>query len=359
MTRKFFILLFSIIFIFSCGDKKQQEKSADVPVSNAPKQEVKQYEFPPLTIDSSALRTVKIKDMQMRSPHIFVSIDDSTYYMTGDGGELWKSKDLAEWEGPYPYMQNSPANVVGTSPEVTATEMHYYRKRGEREGKYYTISTFKCNDKSVATYSGTEPFTTFQLYESNSIQGPYRPISDKDTMMNVNAICSDATFYPDEYNQPLVVYVRSHKQLGTASMQVILLTPELTRFYGEPYEMFNASDVKWSKNCPAFGNPALFETGTGIMGALFDSEIDGESVIGVAYSKSETYNKVDGPWTVDSKPLLKGGYGSAMIFRDLKNRFLMLAHKEEKRGEETIYRPVLFRINLDSDKLILNKQITY
>jgi len=46
-----------------------------------------------------------LDSIRLSDPCILADKNTSTYYMTGSGGMLWKSKDLRKWTGPYRVTQ--------------------------------------------------------------------------------------------------------------------------------------------------------------------------------------------------------------------------------------------------------------
>ena len=55
------------------------------------------------------IQTVSMDDLSMSDPFIYPDEKSHTYYLTGTGGRLYKSKDLKMWTGPY-----SIINLKGT-----------------------------------------------------------------------------------------------------------------------------------------------------------------------------------------------------------------------------------------------------
>lgn len=42
-----------------------------------------------------------LDSIRLSDPFILADSASQTYYMTGTGGQMWKSKDLKYWEGPF------------------------------------------------------------------------------------------------------------------------------------------------------------------------------------------------------------------------------------------------------------------
>ena len=67
-----------------------------------------------------------IYDIQLSDPCILADSATQTYYMTGTGGKLWKSKDLKMWNGPYDVTDTHSVTWMGSNPEIWAAELHQY-----------------------------------------------------------------------------------------------------------------------------------------------------------------------------------------------------------------------------------------
>ena len=89
---------------------------------------------------NNAIReNLPLDSIRLSDPFVFADNASKTYYMTGTGGRLWKSKDLALWTGPYKPFVVDPESWMGPSPMVWAAEIHKYK------GKYYFFATFTKN----------------------------------------------------------------------------------------------------------------------------------------------------------------------------------------------------------------------
>lgn len=76
----FLLLGFSLSWLVSACQERQQERRKEVP------------------LDSIVLS----------DPCILADRKTAMYYMTGTGGMLWKSKDLKLWEGPFMWQRLIP-----------------------------------------------------------------------------------------------------------------------------------------------------------------------------------------------------------------------------------------------------------
>ena len=50
------------------------------------------------------IKTISIDEISMSDPYIYPDEKSHTYFLTGTGGRLYKSKDLKMWTGPYPII---------------------------------------------------------------------------------------------------------------------------------------------------------------------------------------------------------------------------------------------------------------
>ncbi|GAB6010978.1 hypothetical protein MK137Hg34_000050300 [Viscerimonas tarda] len=51
---------------------------------------------------------VPLDSIRLSDPFVLADKNSQTYYMTGMGGMLWKSKDLQRWTGPFRVVQHNP-----------------------------------------------------------------------------------------------------------------------------------------------------------------------------------------------------------------------------------------------------------
>ena len=63
-------------------------------------------------------RTLPRDSIRMSDPCILADYATRTYYMTGTGGMLWKSKDLNTWTGPYRVAETDPQSWMGPRPQI-------------------------------------------------------------------------------------------------------------------------------------------------------------------------------------------------------------------------------------------------
>lgn len=334
------IIIYSIMILFAFSCKQQMVK-----------------EWQPSTPDGSPLRTVSIDTMNLRNPFISLDWENLTYYMTGDGGYLWKSKDLRLWQGPYDALLLDTTQWMGAKPQITAPEIHRFNK------KYYYVATFTRHDVAIDTVGGAViPRRSCQLLESDSLYGPYKPIRTQEKPLLIAEEASRcATFTYDEYGVGYILYSHDWKQIGKGTTQIIRLSEDCAKQVGEPYIMFDAEDNSWSGSngvlSPVMDGPFIFDTEEGALGIMFATEKDGEEALGVAYTKEG--HGLNGPWTVEKEPLLTGGYGQATIFKDFDGTLVLVLHKKTVINGQTKYVPQLMELDNQYKRLKIKGKYNY
>lgn len=304
------------------------------------------------TADGLPPRTVSLDTMEMRNPFIYLDKENLTYYMTGDGGNVWTSRNMRTWQGPFNVLQLDSTVWMGTSPVITSPEIHKYK------GKYYYLATFTRPDVIIDNVGGKDiPRRSCQLLVSDSIQGPYKPIPAEFPLLRADQASIGATFITDEYDTGYIIYSHDCIQNGDGTIQIIMLTDNCATQIGEPYIMLQASQNSWSRKCdsvtPAFSpvmdGPFLFDTEGRELGLLFTTYIGEKPTLGVAYSEKD--HGLNGPWHIEPAPLLTGRYGQAMMFNDFDGTLVMVLHEEITENGATHHRPRLFEMDSQYDKL--------
>ena len=338
MKHTILIYLMIIMFAFSC--KQQGEKQWTLG-----------------THDGSPVRTVSIDTMDLRNPFISFDWDNLTYYMTGDGGHLWTSKNLREWQGPYNVLMLDTTQWMGVSPQIIAPEIHRYKK------KYYYVATFTRPDVAIDTVGTTVvPRRSCQLLQSDNLQGPYKPIETQNApLLAAEEASRCATFTYDEYGVGYIIYSHDWMQDGAGTTQIIRLSEDCAKQVGEPFVMLDAKEKGWSSDnsspSPIMDGPFVFDTEEGSLGIMFATEIEGEEALCVAYTK-EGFG-LNGPWTVEKEPLLTGGYGQATIFKDFDGTLVLVLHKKSVINGQIKYVPQLMELDNQYKRLKIKGKYNY
>lgn len=299
-------------------------------------------------------KDIPLDSIHLSDPFILADNASQTYYMTGTGGKMWKSKDLKTWSGPFDVVKTDPKSWMGKDPMIWAAELHKY------QGKYYYFATFTNSDIKIDTVKGNIiPRRASHILVSENPDGPYVPMKDP-TYLPSDKPTLDGTFWVDEDERPYMIYCHEWLQNWNGTIEKIQLKPDLSGSMGKGKVLFRASDSPWSKERNDQGKivpnkvtdgPFLFETQTGKLGMLWTSWVFDKYTQGVAYSESGT---LDGPWVQQKEPITPPNYGHGMLFRTFDGELLMAVHSHRvgKNGRY-IRIPNLFRVDDSGDELII------
>jgi beta-xylosidase len=299
---------------------------------------------------------IPLDSIRLSDPFIFADKNTSTYYMTGTGGLLLKSKDLKKWTGPFSVIKTDPHSWMGEDPMIWAAELHYYKD------KYYNFATFTNRSVNIDTVKGNViERRASHVLVSDKPDGPYVPMKDS-IYLPPDKPTLDGTFWVDKDGKPYMVYCYEWLQNWNGTIEKIELKPDLSGTIGEGQVLFRASDSPWSKDLDENGNivphrvtdgPWLFLTQTGKLGMLWTSWAFDVYTQGVAYSESGT---LDGPWMQEKEPITPPNYGHGMLFHTYEGKLLMSVHSHMKVNGRTIRIPHLFEVDDSGDKIVLGKQ---
>lgn len=297
---------------------------------------------------------VPLDSIRLSDPCILADKPTATYYMTGTGGLLWKSKDLKKWTGPVRVTQTDPNSWMGKNPMIWAAELHPYKD------KYYYFATFTNRDVKIDTVAGRViERRASHVLVSDKPEGPYVPMKDP-TYLPASKPTLDGTFWVDTDGKPYMVYCYEWLQNLNGTIEKIELKPDLSGSVGEGKLLFRASESPWSREKvndkvgpnKVTDGPYLFRTGTGRLGMIWTSWVYDVYTQGVAYSKSGT---LDGPWVQENDPITPPNYGHGMLFRTLDGKWLMSIHSHKSSNGRTFRTPHLFEVDFSGDKLVVGK----
>jgi len=300
---------------------------------------------------------IPLDSIRLSDPFILADKKTATYYMTGTGGGLWKSKDLKTWTGPYRVVQVDTNSWMGPRPMIWAAELHEYK------GRYYNFATFTNQAVMIDTVKGNPiERRASHVLVSDKPDGPYVPMKDR-TYLPANMPTLDGTFWVDKDQKPYMVYCYEWLQNWDGTIEKIELKPDLSGSIGKGHLLFKASASPWSKERDEKGNiifnkvtdgPFLFNTQTGRLGMLWTSWIFNVYTQGVAYSESGT---LDGPWVHEKEPITPPNFGHGMLFKTFEGKLLMSvhSHREDKPGQ-IIRIPHLFEVDDSGDRLVVGKE---
>lgn len=300
---------------------------------------------------------VPLDSILLSDPFVLADRATRTYYMTGTGGLLWKSKDLATWDGPYNVVEVDTASWMGSRPTIWAAEIHPYN------GRYYYFATFTNRATVIDTVMGNViERRACHVLVSDKPDGPYRPVSAED-YLPANEPTLDGTLWVDTDGKPYLVFCHEWLQTRNGTIEKVQLTEDLTTTTGGRTILFRASDSPWSRentgdrshqpNMVTDG-PWLFRTRKGKLGMLWSSWVNDVYAQGVAYSQSGT---LDGPWIQEPLPITPPNYGHGMTFRTFDGRNLMAVHSHEPTAPgKTERHPHFFIIDDTGDKLAIGAE---
>lgn len=304
---------------------------------------------------SRAKNHVPLDSIVLSDPCILPDRATMTYYMTGTGGKLWKSKDLRYWDGPYTVAETDPASWMGPEPMIWAAELHPYK------GKYYYFATFTNPDVKIGSFRGNEiERRACHVLVSDKAEGPYRPMEDK-TYLPAEKPTLDGTLWVDTDGKPYMVYCYEWLQTWDGTIEKIELKPDLSGSMGEGQLLFRASDSPWSREVidgdtvasKVTDGPYLFRTQTGRLGMIWTSWIYDVYTQGVAYSESGT---LDGPWVQEEQPITPPNFGHGMLFRTFDGQLLMSVHSHKDINSHFHRVPHLFKVDDSSDKIVVKEE---
>jgi len=292
---------------------------------------------------------IPFESIVIGDPFIMADTKSKTYYMVGspkESGNMWKSKDLKTWSGPFKYIYWDKKSWRGENPPIWAPEIHEYK------GKYYCFATFTNNDLIHGEVNGKKlPRRDTHILRSNKAEGPYEEFCSKD-YLDAGKCTLDGTLWVEPDGTPYMVYCYEWIQAIDGRMEAIQLEKNLKASKGNPIELFKASDCKWNDNSPVTDGPFLFRTQTGRLGMLWSSGSKHGYSQGVAYSRSGT---IIGPWIQERELLTPREHGHGMLFHSFEGKLLLVCHTwhHDKKGKRQSRYPVLFEVDDSGDKLKL------
>lgn len=284
-----------------------------------------------------------INDIRIRDPFILPIKETKDYYLYGttdvnvwsgdaNGFDVYKSKDLENWEGPIPAFR--PDEDFWADQNFWAPEVHFYK------GKYYMFASFKAEGKCRGT----------QILVADNTEGPFLPLTDEPVTPR-DWECLDGTLFMDEEDKPWMVFCHEWLQVKDGKMCAIQLSDDLKTAISEPIVLFQASEANWTLtsregNCVTDG-PFLYRNSEGELQMLWSSGGPKGYAIGIARSTS---GKITGPWVHDEEALFDKDGGHGMLFHSFSGQLMLTIHAPNNSPME---RPVFFKIKEVDGNLVL------
>ena len=322
LTRKIFVAILITTVSFSlqaCNDKGQiPDKKED---------------------ETLEVYDLKITDMHIRDPFIYVDQKTKSYYLHANGGKkfsVYTSLDLVNWKA----LGNSfvPSSDFWGQRDFWAPDVYEYN------GKFYLFATFSGNTRKrgVSILIGDKP------------EGPFSPLVNT-AVTPENWGCLDGSLYIDEKQEPWIIFC--HEWLESIDGEIVAqqLTKDLTKPVGEPKVLFKATNALWVGAISAQGvtgyvtdAPFIYKLNNGELIMIWSSFTkNGRYAIGLARSKS---GSLIGPWEHNKEPINSDDGGHAMLFTDLKGRLMISYHAPNSQTE----RPKIREVYINDGNLIFS-----
>lgn len=249
---------------------------------------------------------ININDINIRDP--FILKEEEYYYLYGTnkiqgvkrGFYGYKSKDLINFEGPYPLYVPNDYDGVFWAPEV-----YKYQE------KYYLIGTLDKENKVRKSYIfvSDNPIGEFVPY----IQEPITPLDWH---------CLDANLFVDEDGTPYLTFCREWIEVKNGRMYIAKLSKDLKKIIEEPKLLFEAKDAKWVGCICGYGyvtdGPFIYKKDNKYY-MLWSSYNDNTYAISLISS-----DNIYGPWMQEEKPYLSIDGGHGMLFKDNDKVYLAI-----------------------------------
>ncbi len=270
---------------------------------------------------------MKLEDIQIRDPYILVDKEEEVYYLYGStdkdiwkgpgtGFDAYKSKDLCEFEGPFPVFRPEPdfwGKENFWAPEVYAVD-----------GSYTMFATFKSDDHCRGV----------QVLKSENPLGPFKPVVNH-AITPADWECLDGSLYIEEDGSKWMVFCHEWLQVEKGTVCKIPLSDDMTTAIGEPIHMFTATDASWVTPVTAQSyvtdGPTFYKTTGGYLICLWSSVCKTGYAIGMARCKT---GNLDGPWEQSPEPLFSQDGGHCMIFHSLEGKALISLHRPNDTPNE-------------------------
>lgn len=266
---------------------------------------------------------IKREDINIRDP--FVLVDNDAYYLYGsrgetvwgiaDGFDVYVSKDLKNFEGPY---------EVFHKPDGFWADRHYWAPEIHKyNGDYYMFASFKAENRCRGT----------QILKAQSPLGPFKVYSDG-VVTPRDWECLDGTLYIDKNDTPYIVFCHEWTQVIDGEVCYMELSKDLKMTLGEPKIMFKGSSPSWTlKNEKQYvtDGPFLYRTIDGDLLLIWSGFSKNGYVQAIARSDN---GDITGNWSQDSELLFPDNGGHGMIFKDLFGNLMLTLHTPNKNPLE-------------------------
>lgn len=310
----------------------------------------------PLVAQMPVRTGLALSDFYAHDPFILAYQPTKTYYLYVAAGArqlggqrggvvAYKSKDLLDWDGPYPVFEVPDGLWADPREGVWAPEVHFYR------GKYYLLATLHNSGKllpyadeaKLPMYNGRKAkphLRGTQIFVADTPDGPFQPLGNGPAPP-ADRMTLDGTFWV-EGGTPYMVYAHEWLQVLDGTMEAAPLKADLSAAAGEPFVLFKASDAPWVKPQETkpgelatyvTDGPFLYRTKKGKLLMLWSSYRDGLYVETLAYSTS---GRLRGPWK-QGDVLVGNDSGHGMLFHSFDGKLLLVLHQPFRQAHAKLF----------------------
>lgn len=289
---------------------------------------------------------LRLSDIPAHDPFVLPVEREGLYYLYTSavprftGGDRWgvlayKSRDLAQWEGPYVVFAVPDDAWANPLHGAWAPEVHAYG------GRYYLFVTLHNQDRTLPDSNGIplpKHWRGSVIAVADSPEGPFELADSDRPVTPAERMTLDGTLYVDEDGKPWMVYCHEWIQTVDGTIEAIPLSGDLSRAEGEPIHLFKASEASWDTGETTEGYDGkiyvtdgcqLYRTRGGALVMLWSSYDKGQYVQTIARSRT---GRLEGPWE-QLEPLVGGDSGHGMLFRTFGGQWLLILHRPFKMPE--------------------------
>jgi len=295
-----------------------------------------------------------LPEIPLHDPCILPEASTHTYYLytsapaslnaSGHPGTfVYRSQDLATWEGPFVVFEVPEDSWASAAEMPWAPEVHAY------QGKYYLFTTLHNSARKLTTPTPGLPnsMRSTMIAMADSPMGPFRLLKKESPVAPSEFMTLDGTLYVDPAGRPWMVYAHEWLQKVDGTIEALPLKQDLSEAAGAPIHLFKGSDAPWinAQRVPdakplqyVTDGPQLFRTKTGALLMLWSSYTKNAAgrddyVETLARSRS---GELKGPWE-QLQVLVGNDSGHGMLFRTFEGQLMLVVHQPFRNARGKIY----------------------
>lgn len=297
------------------------------------------------TVDQLQIRDPFVVSLPDQGCHLLLGTTDPDIWRPpGIGFDAWWTEDLVNLRGPVA-LWRPPADFWSRG-EYWAPEVHH-AQLPDGTSAWFLLATFGSVDHAGRVVRGS------QVFRAERAEGPYLPWSDG-PITPAAWPCLDATLHHDRVGDPWLVFCHEWIDARDGTICAQRLRPDLRAATGEVVTLFAASTSGWATplelpphrqhlgTCHVTDGPYLHRLRTGELIMIWSSFTADGYALGQARSRS---GDVLGPWEHHPEPLVTGGGGHGMVFRDLGGTLRMTWHAPNASPQERAHFAVVTEVD--------------